>query len=138
MANFNRVILIGRLVGDPETRKIQNDRSVTSFALAVSKTFNNRDGEEQEKVSFFDCEMWGKRGEVVAKYLKKGNHIFIEGHLDQDKWQDKDGQNRSKVVVGVENFEFIDGPKNKDTAETPAKENRQANTSKKKLENTPF
>lgn len=105
--SMNRVILMGHLTRDPELRHTQRGAGVSAFGLAVNRAFADAEGNRQEEVSFFDIEAWGRRGEVIAEYLHKGDPILLEGRLKQERWQDQEGQNRSKVKVVVENFQFI-------------------------------
>lgn len=105
---FNKVILMGNLTRDPETRQTPNGQSVTNFSLAVNRTWKGQDGQTQEQVSFIDCVAWGKTGEVIAQYMQKGRPILVEGRLDQRSWE-QDGNKRSKVEVIVENFNFVGG-----------------------------
>ncbi|MFO0970981.1 MAG: single-stranded DNA-binding protein [Candidatus Saccharimonadales bacterium] len=105
---FNKVILMGNLTRDPETRQTPNGQSVTNFALAVNRTWKGQDGSTQEQVSFIDCVAWGRTGEVIAQYMQKGRPILVSGRLDQRSW-DQDGQKRSKVEVIVEDFNFVGG-----------------------------
>ena len=106
---FNKVILMGNLTRDPEPRTIPSGQSVTSFTLAVNRTWKGQDGTSQESVSYLDCVAWGKAGEVIAQYLQKGRPLLVSGHLEQRSWEDKEsGQKRSKVEVVVEDFNFID------------------------------
>ncbi|HEU4966226.1 MAG TPA: single-stranded DNA-binding protein [Candidatus Saccharimonadales bacterium] len=107
---FNKVILMGNLTRDPETRTTPSGQSVTSFSLAVNRTWRGQDGTQQESVSYIDCVAWGKPGEIIAQYLGKGRAILVSGRLDQRSWEDKEsGQKRSKVEVIVEDFNFVDG-----------------------------
>jgi single-strand DNA-binding protein len=105
---FNKVILMGNLTRDPETRQTPNGQSVTNFSLAVNRTWKGQDGQTQDQVSFIDCVAWGKTGEVIAQYMQKGRPILVDGRLDQRSWE-QDGNKRSKVEVIVENFNFVGG-----------------------------
>lgn len=105
---FNKVVLMGNLTRDPETRQTPSGQSVTNFSLAISRTWKGQDGSNQEAVSFIDCVAWGKTGEVIAQYIQKGRPILVEGRLDQRSWE-QDGNKRSKVEVIVENFNFVGG-----------------------------
>lgn len=106
---FNKVILMGNLTRDPETRTTPNGQSVTSFSLAVNRTWRNANGESQESVSYIDCVAWGKPGEIIAQYVGRGRPLLVSGRLEQRSWEDKEsGQKRSKVEVIVEDFNFID------------------------------
>lgn len=104
---FNKVILMGNLTRDPETRTTPNGQSVTNFSLAVNRTWRGQDGQQQESVSYIDCVAWGKPGEIIAQYVTKGRPILVSGRLDQRSWE-QEGQKRSKVEVNVEDFNFID------------------------------
>lgn len=109
MPNYNKVILMGRLTRDPEVRYSANGTAVTNIGLAVNRNWRNQDGQTQEEVTFVDVTAFGKRGEAVGQYLKKGRPIFIEGHLRMDQWDDKQtGQKRSKLAIIMDAFEFID------------------------------
>jgi single-strand DNA-binding protein len=108
MPNLNRVMLMGNLTRDPELRYTPSNTAVANIGLAVNRRWRNQQGEQQEEVTFIDCEAWGRTAEVINQYLRKGRPIFIEGRLRLDQWQDKDGQNRSKLKVVVDSFEFID------------------------------
>ncbi len=106
---FNKVILMGNLTRDPETRTTPNGQSVTSFTIAVSRSYNNASGERIDSTSFIDCVAWGKPGEIIAQYVGKGRPLLVSGRLEQRSWEDKEsGQKRSKIEVIVEDFNFID------------------------------
>lgn len=106
---FNKVILMGNLTRDPETRTTTTGQSVTSFTIAVNRTWRNQNGEPQESVSYIDCVAWGKPGEIIAQYVSRGRALLVSGRLEQRSWEDKEsGQKRSKVEVIVEDFNFID------------------------------
>jgi single-strand DNA-binding protein len=105
---FNKVILMGNLTADPETRTTPGGQSVTSFSLAVNRMWNDRDGNRQEETSFINCTAWGPRGETIAKYVQKGRQLLVCGRLQQRTWDDKDtGKKRSAVDVVVEEFSFV-------------------------------
>jgi len=95
------VHIVGNLTRDPETKAVL-DTSVTSLSIAV-----NRKYKEKESVSFIDCKAWGKTGEIIAQYLRKGNGISVRGDLVQENWEDKQGNKRSKLVVNVTAFDFL-------------------------------
>lgn len=105
---FNKVVLMGNLTRDPETRTTPGGQSVTNFSLAVNRTWRGQDGQQQEAVSYIDCVAWGKPGEIISQYVTKGRPILVSGRLDQRSWE-QDGNKRSKVEVVVEDFNFIDG-----------------------------
>jgi single-strand DNA-binding protein len=108
MANLNKVLLIGRLTRDPESRSLSSGSTVVSFGLAVNRTYTRRDsGEKVEDTCFVDVEAWNRTGETIARYMKKGRQIFIEGRLKFDSWE-REGQRRSKLSVVADTFQFID------------------------------
>jgi len=105
---FNKVILLGNLTADPETRTTPSGQSVTSFSLAINRTWNDANGQRQEETSFINCTAWGQRGETIAKYVQKGRQLLVSGRLQQRSWDDKDtGKKRSTIDVIVEEFSFI-------------------------------
>ena len=109
MANLNKVLLIGRLTRDPESRSTSGGSSVVSFGLAVNRTYIRRDNNEKvEETCFVDVEAWGRTGETIHRFMRKGRQIFIEGRLKFDTWE-RDGQRRSKLSVVAETFQFLDG-----------------------------
>lgn len=104
---FNKVILMGNLTRDPETRTTPSGQSVTNFSLAVNRTWRGADGQQNEAVSYIDCVAWGKPGEIIAQYMTKGRSLLVSGRLDQRSWEDKEsGGKRSKIEVIVEDFNF--------------------------------
>ncbi|TVQ31390.1 MAG: single-stranded DNA-binding protein [Phycisphaeraceae bacterium] len=106
--NFNKVLLMGNLTRDVELKHLSPEVAVANIGLAVNRRFRTREGENREETTFVDCEAWGRTAEVMAQYLAKGRPVFIEGRLKLDTWQDKDGGNRSKLKVVIENFQFVD------------------------------
>jgi single-strand DNA-binding protein len=108
MANYNRVLLMGNLTRDVELKYTPSNQAVANIGVAVNRRYRTSDGEQREETTFVDCEAWGRTAEVMSQYLSKGRPVFIEGRLRLDQWQDKDGSNRSKLRVVVENFQFVD------------------------------
>lgn len=106
--SYNKVILMGNLTRDPELKHLTNT-AVCNIGIAVNRKFKKADGEKVEETTFVDCKAWGKTGEIIAQYFGKGQAILVEGRLNLEQWQDKDGGNRSKLVVIVESFEFCGG-----------------------------
>ena len=114
---FNKVILMGNLTRDPETRTTPSGQSVTSFSIAVSRSWKSADGTQQEQVSFINCTAWAKIGEVIAQYVTKGSPILVSGRLEQRSWDDKEsGQKRSTIEVIVEDFNFVGGGRGDNTS----------------------
>lgn len=135
MPSYCKVIIMGNLTRDPELRYTPGGAAVCEFAVAVNRKWSDKQGQPKEEVGFFDCTAWAKTAEVIAEHLKKGNPIFVEGRLMQDRWQDKEsGQNRSKIKITVERFQFI-GSKagNGDSSAPPPQEEGAP-----EYDNTPF
>lgn len=110
MPSVNKVILIGNLTRDPQTKQLPTQSVVTEFGLAMNRRFKSADGEDRDEVCFVDCAAFGRQAEVIQKYCKKGKLLYIEGRLRYDSWDDKNGQGkRSKLSVVVENFQFLGG-----------------------------
>ena len=107
MPSYNKVILIGNLTRTPELSYTPNQTSIVNFGIATNRKWTAKGGEQREDVCFVDCVMFGKRAEVINKYCKKGNPLFVEGRLTFDSWQAQDGSKRNKLKVTVEGFEFL-------------------------------
>ena len=117
--NLNKVFLMGNLTRDVELKKTPSNMSVANIGLAVNRQYRAND-ETREETTFVDCEAWGRTAEVMGQYLRKGRPVFIEGRLKLDQWQDRDGNNRSKLKVVIDNFQFIDSRGGKSDAPTEA------------------
>ena len=109
MVTFNRVILAGNLVRDPEIRYLPSGLSVTSFGIAVNSRYK-QNNELKEDVSFFDIVVFGKMGENCAEYLSKGRPVLVEGRLRQRRWE-SEGVKRSKIEVVADGVQFLGSPK---------------------------
>ncbi len=107
MASYNRIILVGNLTRDPELSYTPANTAVCKFGMATNRKWRDRDGNEREDVCFVDCVLFGKGGEVLAKYMSKGRSLLVEGRLTLNQWTSQDGQKRSKHEVFVENFTFL-------------------------------
>jgi len=114
MANLNKVMLIGRLTRDPEVRMFANGGKVAKFGFAVNNRRKNpQTGVWEDEPVFLDCEAFnrgetGNRADLVEQHLRKGNQVFLEGHLQLDQWTGQDGQKRSKIKVVVDNLQFLE------------------------------
>ena len=107
MNDINRVYLIGRLTADPELKTISGGSQVCSFSIANNRSYTRQNGESVEEVSYFNCTVWGKLGEILHRYAGKGKQIAVEGRLRQRRWQGPDGKNQSAVDIVVGNFQFL-------------------------------
>ncbi len=115
MRGFSKAIITGNLTRDPDLRTTPNGASVCSFSVAVNRVFRDSSGTQQESVSFIDCSAWGKLGEMIGQYAKKGSGVLVSGRLDQRTWEDKNtGQKRSRVEIVVEDFNFTSNAGDRD------------------------
>lgn len=105
MNNLNVVLVEGNLTRDPELKYLTSGTAVANFSIAVNRSWK-KDGEWVNEASFFDVVAWGKLGEVVAEYLKKGRGVRVVGSLKQDRWE-QDGAKRSRVKIQAERVEFL-------------------------------
>lgn len=125
---INRAVICGRLVRDPELRRTSNGTPVTSFTVAVNRTFKNSDG--QQEADFLNCVAWNKTAEIVDQYCSKGNLVGVEGRLQSRSYQDNQGNNRTVVEIIADQVQFM---QSKDSSAAQASEkyygrNRVANS----------
>ena len=118
MSSFNKVILMGNLVADPETRTTQTGSTIAKFTLAVNRRYTSQSGDAKEEVSYVDVDAFSKQADTIAQYLSKGRPILVEGRLRQNRWETPQGDKRNKLVVVLERFTFVgrkdDAPANVD------------------------
>jgi len=112
MADIANITIVGRLTRNPETTETSNS-SVTKVSLAVN-------GWKDDEVSYIDCDAWGKVGEVVQQYCEKGKQVAVAGTLRIEKWEDKEGNKRSKPIVNVRDLTLL-GSKDDAKATAPKK-----------------
>lgn len=113
--SLNQVTLMGNLTRDPELRQTPNGQSVTSFSLALNRSYKDASGEWQEATDYIDCVCWGPLAERVAQYLSKGRRSLVQGRLQSRSWE-QDGQKRSKVEVLANDVTFLDSRGGGDSA----------------------
>src|SRR5271170_273903 len=107
--SVNKVILVGRLGRDPETRYTGGGQAVANFSVATDETYKDRNGERQKRTEWHKIVVWGKQAEIAQQYLKKGSLIFIEGRIQSREWQDKEGQKRTSFEIVASNFRMLGG-----------------------------
>ena len=103
---LNKIILMGRLVKDPELRRTQSGTAVTSFRIAVDRDFKSQDGSKQ--ADFFDVVAWRGTAELVSKYFTKGRMSIVEGRLQTRDWTDREGGKRVATEIVADNIYFGD------------------------------
>ncbi len=116
---LNHIVIMGRLVRDPELRRTGTGVAVASFRVAVDRDFTPKDGGER-KTDFIDCVAWRQTGEFISKYFAKGRMIVVEGRLEMRDWTDKDGNKRTSAEVVVANAYFGDSKREGDGGYSPA------------------
>ncbi len=107
--SVNKVILVGRLGRDPETRYTSGGQAVANFSVATDETYKDKAGERQKRTEWHKIVVWGKQAEIAQQYLKKGSLIFVEGRIQSREWQDKEGQKRTSFEIVASNFRMLGG-----------------------------
>ena len=111
--SLNKVTLIGNLGSDPEVRATPGGNRVAQFSLATSRTWNDASGMKQEKTEWHRCVVWNTKGsqlaDIVERYVKKGDKLYLEGRIEYRQWQDKDGQTRYSTEINVRELILLGG-----------------------------
>lgn len=113
--SLNKVQLIGNLGSDPEVRSATGGNRVANFSLATSRTWNDASGNKQEKTEWHRCVVWNSKSsqlaDIVEKYCKKGDKLFVEGRIEYRQWQDKDGQTKYSTEINVRELIMLGSPR---------------------------
>lgn len=105
MSGVNKVIILGRLGRDPESRNFQNGGKVVNLRIATSERYKDKSGEQQERTEWHAVAIFNEKlGEIAEKYLRKGSEVYIEGQLETRKWQDQSGQERYTTEIVLRQF----------------------------------
>lgn len=107
MTDVNSVVLVGNVVREPDLKYMQNGTAIAVVSIAVNRAKKNPDGTWGDEASFFDVTLFGKTAENLKQYLVKGQKIAVQGSLKQDRWQDQQGNNKSKVGVIADNVQLV-------------------------------
>ena len=108
---INKVIAIGNLGGDPETKYLPSGAAVCNFNIAVSESWKDKQsGEEKSRTEWITVEVWGNSAEACQKYLSKGSQCYVEGKLQTDSWE-KDGEKKYRTKVRADNVQFLGSPR---------------------------
>ena len=133
MASVNKVILVGNLGADPETRYTANNDAVTNIRIATTETWKDKNGEKQERTEWHTVVFFGKLAEIAGEYLRKGRQVYVEGSLRTRKWQDKSGQDRYTTEIVAGDMKMLgsrsgggDAPMDREPAPSAAPEPRAA------------
>ena len=119
---MNSVNIVGTMTRDVELKYLASGTAVGSFAIAVNQDYKNQAGQKVEKTSFFDVKVIGKQAEIINQYFHKGSRIGITGNLEQETWTAQDGTNRSRVIIKLEGFSFIDRKSDSQSSQVQAQQ----------------
>jgi len=106
---YNKVIMIGNLTRDIELKYLPSGSAIAKSAIATSHKYKMQDGSQKEEVCFLDFTVFGKGGEILNQYVRKGSKVMLEGRLIFQQWKAQDGTNRSRHALSVTEFKFLDG-----------------------------
>ena len=120
--SVNKVILVGRLGKDPETRYMTNGEAVTNVTLATSENWKDKNGEKQEKTEWHNLTFYKRLAEVVGEYVKKGSEIYVEGKIQTRKWQDKEGKDRYTTEIICHEMKMLGGKRESTDEAKPEKQ----------------
>ena len=107
MSGINKVILVGRLGGDPEVKSVGQGSQVARFNIATSENWTDKNGQRQERTEWHRVVVWGKLAEICGKHLHKGRQVYIEGRLQTRQWDDQQGQKRYTTEVVGNTVQFL-------------------------------
>lgn len=107
MASVNKVILIGNLGADPETRFLPSGDAVANIRIATTDNWKDKSGDKQEHTEWHRVSFFGKLAEIAGEYLKKGSPVYIEGRIRTRKWQDKEGQDRYSTEIVADRIQLL-------------------------------
>jgi single-strand DNA-binding protein len=107
MASVNKVILIGNLGRDPETRYMPDGGAITNISIATTDAWKDKNGEKQEKTEWHRVAFFGKLAEIAGEYLKKGSQVYVEGRLQTRKWQDKEGVDKYTTEIVADRMQML-------------------------------
>ena len=129
MASINKVILVGNLGADPETRYMPNGDAVANIRLATTESWKDKaSGEKREITEWHRVVLYRKLGEIAGQYLKKGSTVYIEGRIRTRKWQDKEGQDRYTTEIEANEMQMLGGKQSGESAPSQPQRNAQGAT----------
>jgi single-strand DNA-binding protein len=108
MSSLNKAMIIGRLGQDPDVRYTQSNTAVANMSIATSERYKDKSGEWKEKTEWHKVVAWGRTAEVCQEYLKKGSQVYIEGPIQTNKWEDKEGQTRYTTEIKALQMTMLD------------------------------
>ena len=124
MSGVNKVMIIGRLGADPEVKEISSGNTVTTLSVATSESWNDKQGQKQERTEWHRVVVWGKLAELCGKYLSKGRQLYVEGRLQTRSWEDQNGQKKYTTEVVANNVQFLSGASEQKTQSSSSAEHQ--------------
>ena len=124
--DLNNVQLIGRLTRDPEVRTTPTGKNVCSFSIATGFTWNDQQGQKKEQTEFHNIVAWGKLGDIIGQYMKKGRQIYIEGRLQTRSWEGTDKKKNYRTEIIAENMIMLGSKDGSSASASPAQAAPQA------------
>jgi single-strand DNA-binding protein len=107
MADLNRVMLMGNLTRDPDVRYTPKGSAVADLGMAINSSYRTVDGQVKEEVCYVDVVVWGRQAETCKEYLTKGSPVFVEGRLQYEQWETKEGEKRNRLKVKADRVQFL-------------------------------
>jgi len=108
MPNINKVIISGNLVRDPDARILENGTHLAKMSIANNQRYRDRNGEWQEKTCYVNIIAWRKTAELVGEFCRKGSPVMVEGELVYNSWEDRDGNQRSRLEINARRIQFLE------------------------------
>jgi len=120
---INKVILVGNVGKDPEVRHLDSGVAVTTFPLATSETYRNKEGQKVTNTEWHNIVLWRGLAEIAEKYVKKGNPLYIEGKIRTRSWDDKEGNKRYTTEIIADNMQMLGSKQSEDNAASAPENN---------------
>jgi len=117
---INKVILVGNLGQDPDTRSTQGGSIVTQLSIATGEAWKDNNGQLQERTEWHRIVVWGRLAEIARDYLRKGSKVYLEGRLQTRKWQDKEGRDQYTTEIVASELQMLDRKPNEGPAPAPS------------------
>jgi single-strand DNA-binding protein len=128
MADLNKVMLIGNLTRDPEVRYTPKGAAVADLGLAINSSYRTQEGQIKDEVCYVDIVAWGRQAETCKEYLTKGSPIFVEGRLQYEQWETKEGEKRTRIKVRAERVQFLGRGSGRSSVEGQGNQDRRSGT----------
>lgn len=123
MAGLNKVLLIGNVGGDPEIRTLPSGAKVANFSLATTESYTDRNGQRQSQTEWHRIEIWEGLANVVEQYVKKGDPLYIEGKIKNERWTDQNGQEKTGIRIRANSMQMLGGRPSSGSSNNAAQEN---------------